>query len=76
MKNVGSIGNIKYVQDDGSECLAKTDEEKAYVFCNYFSNVFNAENHSTFDSLPVKANLSSKPSKSFDCADIATRLKN
>jgi len=35
-----SIGDRKYVQVDGSECLAKTDEEKANVFCNYFSSVY------------------------------------
>ena len=42
-KNVDSIGDIKYVLDNGLECLAKTDEEKANVFCNYFSSVFNVE---------------------------------
>jgi len=39
-KNLDSIGNIRYVQAHGSQCLAKTDEDRANVFCDYFSSVY------------------------------------
>ena len=70
------IGEIKYVQEDGIECLAKTNEEKANAFCNYFSSVFNVESNVTFDKLPVFHNISSMPNISFDYADIVLKLKN
>jgi hypothetical protein len=70
-----SIGDIKYVQVDGSECLAKTDEEKANVFCNYFSSVYVVENNVPFDTLQTNETLSSMPDISFDCVDIASRSK-
>ena len=31
-EQVDSIGDIKYVLDDGLECIAKTDKEKANLF--------------------------------------------
>jgi len=37
---VDSTGKIKYVQVDVSECLAKTDEDKAIVFCGFFYRVY------------------------------------
>ena len=66
-KKKDSIGDhIKYVLDDGSECLAETDEEKANVFCDYFSSIFNVEKDSVFDTLPIIENLPSMPSIHFD----------
>ena len=74
-RHLVGIGDIKYVQDDGSECLAQTDEEKTNVFCNYFSSVFNVESDTSFDSLPIDENLPSMSSVTFDYDDIVTRLK-
>jgi len=45
-----SIGDKNYVQVDGLECLAKTDEEKTNVFCNYFLSVHVVENNAPFDT--------------------------
>jgi len=73
-KNGHTIGNIKCVQVDDSECLAKTDEDKANVFCNYFSVVYVVEKDATFDTLPIKDNLSSMPDTCFEGVDIATRF--
>jgi len=70
-----SIGDIKYVQVDGSECMAKTDEEKANVFCNHFSGVYVVENNDPFDTLQTNEKLSSMPDISFGYVDIVTRLK-
>jgi len=70
-----SIGDTKYVQVDGSECLAKTYEEKTNVFCTYFSSVYVVENNAPFNTLQTIKTLSSMPNISFDCVDIATRLK-
>ena len=74
-KNIDSIGDIKYVLDDGLERLAETDEEKANVLCDYFSSIFNVEKDSVFDTLPIIENLPSMPSINFGCADMAIRLK-
>jgi len=52
-----SIGDIKYAQVDGSECLAKTDEDKANVFCNYFSSVYVVENNAPIDTQQMKLHL-------------------
>lgn len=70
-----SIGDIKYVKDDGSISLAKTDEDKANIFCKYFSSVFNIEGDSSFDTLPMYDNISDMSDINFDCDDIAKRLK-
>jgi len=55
--------------------FAKTDKDKANIFCNYFSSVFNIEGDSSFDKLPIYDNMSSMSSITFDCIDIAKRLK-
>jgi len=70
-----SIEYIKYAQVEGSECLAKTDEEKANVFCDHFSIVYVAENNALYDTLQTNDTSSSMPNISFNCVDIATSLK-
>jgi len=67
---------LDYVKVDGLECLAKTDEEQANVFCNYFSSEYVVEYSAPFDTLQTNENLSSMPNISFDCVDIVTRLKH
>ena len=74
-RSSNGIGDIRHVKDDGSISLAKTDEEKANIFCNYFSSVFNVEDDSSFDELPINDNVTSMSSINFDCVDIANRLK-
>jgi len=70
-----SIGNIKYVQVDGSESLAKTYEDKANVFCDYFSSVCVVENNAPFETPQTNETLSSMPNKSFQFVYVVTRLK-
>jgi len=55
--------------------MAITDEKKANVFCNYFSSVYVVENNAPFDTLQSNETLFSMSGISFDCVDIATRLK-
>jgi len=51
--------------------LSFADNDKANIFCNYFSSVFNIEDDYSFDKLPINDSMSSI---SFDCIDIATKL--
>jgi len=50
--------------------FAKTEKEKANMFCNYFCSVFNIEGDSSFDKLPMYDNMSSMSSITFECIDI------
>ena len=70
-----SIGDIRYVGNDGSESYANTDNEKANIFCNYFSSVFNIEDDCAFERPPIRDNVTSMSEINFNCVDIACRLK-
>ena len=50
-KLVSGIGDIKYADDRGTEQVIVEDEDKANVFADYFSSVFNQEPDDKFDTL-------------------------
>jgi hypothetical protein len=50
-KLVSGIGDIKYADDRGTEQVIVEDEDKANVFADYFSTVFNQEPDDKFDTL-------------------------
>ena len=68
-KNTTCIGDIKYLNENNEQCIAKTNEEKSEAFCNYFSSVFTRESSDTFESLKCE-------NESEDMADISFKIEN
>jgi len=46
------VGNLKWIDSDGSEKLAEKDDEKASALQEFFSTVYMVEKDVNFNNLP------------------------
>ena len=75
-KNTTCIGDIKYLNENNEQCIAKTNEEKSEAFCNYFSSVFTRESSDAFESLECKNEAEDMSDISFKIENIKMKLKH
>lgn len=75
-KNTTCIGDIKYLNENNEQCIAKTNEEKSEAFCNYFSSVFTRESSDTFESLKCEIEAEDMADISFKIENIKMKLKH
>ena len=75
-KNYSNIGDIKYKNTKEEVHVAKTNEEKAEAFCDYFSSVFTQENEDEFENLQQKNPITEMTDICFNIEDIKQKLKN
>ena len=75
-KNQSCIGDIKFKNENDEVSVAKTDEDKADAFCNYFSSVFTRENKDVIENLNLNVQDTFMSDIVFDVENIKTKLKN
>ena len=75
-KNSSCVGDMKYKNKNGDEYIAKSNEDKANAFCDYFSSVFTEEDDNSFENLSYKDNLNEMTDICFNVDDIKIKLKN
>ena len=74
-KSFSSIGDLKYKNKNGKECIAKTNVDKSDAFCNYFSSVFTRENDDNFEKLESKQ-INEMTDIVFNVENIKLKLQN